>query len=233
MSEAVADGGADRAVRVLLVDDEPLIRAGVRAVLAVDPSIEVVAEAGDGRAAVDQVLRHRPDVVLLDLQLPLLSGLEAAEEIGRSAPAVRVVVLTTFGAEDNIRRALSAGAAGFLLKASDPRELLTAVHAVAEGGAYLSPRVAARVIERIRATDPGTRRAGELVARLTDRERSVLGLLSQGLSNAEIGRRLHLVEGTVKAHVSAILAKVGAVNRVQAAVLGHEAGLPGRAEEPG
>lgn len=225
MRDLDGDEAPRRRVRVVLVDDEPLIRAGVRAVLAADPGIGIVGEAADGGPAIEAVRRHRPDVLLLDLQLPSLPGFAVAAEIQRMATGTRIIVLTTFGADDNIQRALDQGVSGFLLKASDPRELITAVHAVADGGAYLSPRVAARVIGEIRAAAPRPRRAAELVQRLTKREQDVLGLLSQGLSNAEIGRRLHLVEGTVKAHVSAILTKVGASNRVQAAVLGYEAGL--------
>ncbi|MVA76142.1 response regulator [Auraticoccus sp. F435] len=215
----------DRTVRVLVADDEPLVRAGVRAVLASDPTIEVVAEAGDGRSAVEAARRHRPDVALLDVQMPELDGLDAGAEIVRLLPGTRTVVLTTFGADDNIRRALATGASGFVLKASDPRELVTAVHAVAEGAAFLSPRVAERVVAQLRRDVGAPRSATVLVDRLTDREREVLGLLSRGLSNAEIGRRLFMVEGTVKGHVSSILVKLGAANRVQAAILGYEAGL--------
>lgn len=216
-------------VRVLIADDEALIRAGVRAVVDTDPLITVVAEAEDGRGAIDAVQRHRPDVVLLDLQMPGLDGLSAAAEIGRVVPQTKIVVLTTFGADDNIRRALAGGAVGFVLKASDPRELIMAVHAAADGAAFLSPRIAERVIAQYRDEHgPARTAAADRVGRLTGRERDVLALISGGLSNAEIGRRLYLVEGTVKAHVSAILLKLELTNRVQAAILGHEAGLARR-----
>ncbi|GAA3218191.1 response regulator transcription factor [Actinocorallia longicatena] len=213
-------------IRVLLADDEPLIRAGVRAVLAADPEIEVVAEAGDGHEAVAQALAHRPHVVLLDIRMPRMDGLDAAAELRRTVPDSAVLMLTTFSEDAHITRALGDGAAGFLLKTGDPRELLAAVRAVADGAAYLSPKVAHRVIAELGggrlARGAAARRK---VAELTPRERDVLALLGAGLSNAEIGRRLHLVEATVKAHVSSILTRLEARNRVQAAVLAHEADL--------
>ncbi|SDS51915.1 response regulator [Microlunatus soli] len=217
---------AEQRIRVLLADDEPLIRAGVGAVLATDPAIELVAEAADGREAVDGARSHRPDVVLLDLQMPVTDGHGALTELIRVMPEIKIIVLTTFGAEENIRRALTAGAAGFLLKASDPREMITAVHAVADGGAYLSPRIAGTVIAGYRTgADPTKTRAADQVGRLTEREREVLTLVTVGLSNAEIGRRMFMVEGTVKGHVSSILTKLDVQNRVQAAILGYQAGL--------
>ncbi len=220
-------------IRVVLADDETMIRAGVRAILDADPEIEVVAEAGDGRRAVDLVLGHRPDVVLLDIRMPGMDGLAALAELRRLMPEVGVLILTTFGEDDYITRALGQGASGFLLKSGNPRELLAAIHAVAEGAAYLSPRVARRVITEL--SDGRAIRAAaarEQVAELTPRERDVLVLVGEGLSNAQIARRLHLVEGTVKAHVSAILTRLGARNRVQVAVLAHEAGLIGSVHQP-
>ena len=213
-------------IRVLLADDEALVRAGVRAVLGTDAGIEVVAEAADGREAVDLTVAHRPDVVLLDVRMPVLDGLDAADEILRLVPGTGVVVLTTFGEDAYIARALGGGAGGFLLKAGDPRELLAGVHAVAEGAAYLSPRVARRVIAELgggRLTRATAARAR--TATLTPRERDVLALVGEGLSNAEIGRRLHLVEGTVKAYMTSLMDRLDVRNRVQAAVLAHEAGL--------
>ncbi|MFL1376373.1 MULTISPECIES: response regulator [unclassified Nocardiopsis] len=221
-----AGRGAAPAVRVLLVDDEAVIRAGVRAILAEDPGIEVVAEAADGREGVEKARAHRPDVALVDIRMPVMDGLAAAAEMRRAAPATGVAVLTTFGEEEYVVRALAGGAAGFLLKTGDPRELLLGVRAVAGGGAFLSPRVARRVLDRMEH-DRSTRRlavAGR-VGDLTAREREVLALLGAGLSNGEIGRRLFLVEGTVKGHVSTILKRLGVRNRVEAAVLAYEAGL--------
>jgi DNA-binding NarL/FixJ family response regulator len=220
-------------IRVVVADDEAMVRAGVRAILVTDPQVEVVAEAGDGHQAVEQVRLHRPDVALLDIRMPRLDGLAAAAEIRRLVPGTRVVMLTTFGEDAYVARALANGADGFLLKAGDPRELLAAVHAVADGGAYLAPTVTRQVIAQLTGT-PFARgqEARAEVARLTDREREVLALLGHGLSNAEIGRRLHLVEGTVKSYVSAILTQLAARNRVQAAILAHEAGLVGH-DAPG
>ncbi|MBE8519433.1 response regulator transcription factor [Amycolatopsis sp. H6(2020)] len=202
-----------------------MVRAGVRAILATDDGIEVVAEAADGHQAVELARAHRPHVALLDIRMPELDGLAAAGEIATAAPTTRVIMLTTFGQDDYVARALGGGAAGFLLKASDPRELITAVHAVADGAAFLSPAVAHRVIRDYRTAGVSATRARQRVATLTDRERDVLALLGAGHSNAEIARTLHIVEGTVKAHVSSILDKLDARNRVQAAILCYQADL--------
>ncbi|MGW2325785.1 response regulator [Streptomyces sp. NPDC001700] len=214
---------------MLVADDEAMVRAGVRAILARDSGIEVVAEAADGHEAIEAAHRHRPAVALMDIQMPRLDGITATARIYRDLPGTAVIMLTTFGEDDFIEHALRVGANGFLLKADDPRELLTGVHAVAAGGAYLSPRVATRVISGLRTgrmtRTPSSRHP---VEQLTERETSVLTLLGAGLSNAEIASRLHLVEGTVKAHVSAILGKLGARNRVEAALAAWETGLVGR-----
>ncbi len=213
-------------IRVLIADDEAMIRAGIRAILANDTDFEVVAEAGDGDAAIELARRHRPDVALMDIRMPRLDGLAATTGIRRLVPATGVLVLTTFGEDEYISRAIAAGAAGFLLKSGDPRELTAGIRAVAAGAAYLSPKVAHRVITEL----AGTRfRAGAAartrIAGLTDREREVLALVGAGLSNAEIARRLFLVEGTVKAYVSTLLSRLEVRNRVQAAILAYEAGL--------
>ncbi|MEV7282781.1 response regulator transcription factor [Streptomyces sp. NPDC093111] len=213
-------------IRVLLADDEAMIRAGVRAILASDPGIEVVAEAGDGHEAVELARVHRPDVVLLDIRMPRLDGLGAAEELRRAVPDAALVMLTTFSEDAYIERALGSGVSGFLLKSGDPRELIAGVRAVAEGAAFLSPAVARRVLDTL----GGGRfsRAAEARARLeplTGREREVVALVGAGLSNQEIAGRLYVVEGTVKAHVSAVLGRIGLRNRVQLAILAYEAGL--------
>ncbi|MEU8892870.1 response regulator transcription factor [Streptomyces sp. NPDC048442] len=213
-------------IRVLLADDEAMIRAGVRAILSSADDIEIVAEAGDGREAVELTLKHRPDLCLLDIRMPRLDGLRAAEELRRVLPETAVVMLTTFSEDEYIASALGSGAAGFVLKSGDPRELIAGVRAVAEGGAYLSPSVARRVITHLGTGQLGKRAGARArVEELTGRERDVLALVGAGLSNADIARRLHVVEGTVKAYVSQILARLDFKNRVQAAILAYEAGL--------
>lgn len=225
-------------IRVLLADDEAMMRAGVRAILAAAPGIDVVAEASDGREAVEAALAHRPDVVLLDIRMPVLDGLRAAAELRRAAPDVAVVMLTTFSEDEYIADALDAGVSGFLLKSGDPYELMAAVRAASSGAAFLSPKVAHRVIQHLAGRHGATTNAAtqapsmtrreaarERVAVLSAREREVLALVGAGLSNAEIAERLYLVEGTVKAYVSTVLARLGVKNRVQAAVLAHEAGV--------
>ncbi|MFG3111460.1 response regulator [Streptomyces tendae] len=225
-------------IRVLIADDEPMIRAGVRAVLATDPDIDVVAEAADGHDAVELVRRHRPAVAVLDIRMPGVNGIDAAAEIRATVPDTSVIMLTTFGEDDYILEALGGGAAGFLIKSGEPEELVAGVRAVAEGAAYLSPKVAARVVAHLAATGAGAlagRRsaARRRVAELTAREGEVLALLGGGLSNGQIARRLHVVEGTVKAHVSSILARLGVDNRAAAAVVAHEAGIvPPRPSPP-
>ncbi|HEX6357179.1 response regulator transcription factor [Actinophytocola sp.] len=210
-------------IRVLLADDEAMIRAGLTAVLATDPGITVVAEAGDGREAIELTHAHQPDVVLMDIRMPGLDGLTAAAELRGVAP---VVMLTTFDEDEYVARALADGASGFLLKAADPRELLIAVRAVADGAAYLSPRVAHRVIAGLRTAELSRPAAARRkVDRLTPRERDVLALVGRGLSNQEIARELHLAEGTVKAHLSSILRGLDVQNRVQAAITAYEAGM--------
>jgi DNA-binding NarL/FixJ family response regulator len=213
-------------IRVVLADDEAMIRAGIRSILATDPDIEVVADATDGREAVELVRAHRPDIALLDIRMPRLDGLSAAAELRNVAPDVSVVMLTTFDEDEYVSRALAEGAAGFLLKAADPRELIIGVRAVADGAAYLSPRIAQKVIAQLGGgqlskADAARRR----VEQLTPREREVLALVGRGKSNQEIGGELFLAEGTVKSHVSAILLRLGCNNRVQAAILAYEAGL--------
>ncbi|MFC9248499.1 response regulator [Streptomyces sp. NPDC057136] len=217
-------------IRVLIADDEPMIRAGVRAVLSSDPGIDIVAEAADGHDAVELVRRHRPQVAVLDIRMPGVNGIEAAAEIRRTAPDTGVIMLTTFGEDDYILQALGGGAAGFLIKSGEPEELIAGVRAVADGAAYLSPKVAARVVAHLASSGAGAlagRReaARERVDGLTAREREVLSFLGSGLSNGQIARRLHVVEGTVKAHVSSVLARLGVDNRAAAAVVAHEAGI--------
>ncbi|MER5811352.1 response regulator transcription factor [Streptomyces sp. NPDC002033] len=214
-------------IRVVIADDEPLIRAGIRMILTSAPDIEVVAEGANGREAVELARSHAPDVVLLDIQMPVMDGLTALGELGRAAPGVRALILTTFGERENVLRALSEGGAGFLLKDSAPGELIGAVRAAASGDAYLSPAATRHVVDQL-ATGRAAGR-GEAARRrvdgLSERERGVLALLGEGLSNADAGRRLHMSEATVKTYVSRILAKLECENRVQAALLARDAGL--------
>ncbi|MFK0117514.1 response regulator [Streptomyces sp. NPDC090994] len=219
-----------RTIRVLVADDEPMVRAGVRAVLSTASGVEVVAEAGDGHQAVELTRRHRPDVAVLDIRMPGLDGLGAAAEIRRAVPGTGVLMLTTFGEDEYILRALGDGAAGFLVKSGEPEELIAGVRAVADGAACLSPKVAARVIAHLADRGAGAEAGRRAAARrrveaLTPREREVLSFLGAGLTNAQIARRLRLVEGTVKAHVSSVLARLAVDNRAAAAVVAHEAGL--------
>ncbi len=213
--------------RVLIVDDEALVRAGLRLILESGEDLEVVGEAEDGADAVDAVRRHRPDVVLMDIRMPRQDGLTTTTELQRLREPPKVIVLTTFDLDDYVFRALQAGASGFLLKDTPPRELVHAVRVVAAGEAMLSPAVTRRLIGHFAAggrTDR-QRAAKERLTALTDRELEVLGAVGRGLSNAEIGRELFMSEATVKAHVSRVLVKLGATNRVQVAILAHDAGL--------
>ncbi|MGY0235960.1 response regulator [Longispora urticae] len=213
-------------IRVLLADDQELVRAGIRLVLRHAEDIEVVAETSGGADVVALALRHKVDVALLDIQMAAVDGLTAAERMAARAPSVRVVMLTTFGEDEYVRRALRAGAVGFLLKDSTPDELIGAVRLAAAGKHVVSPEITGKLIDGYLGS--GTPQADphrERLSVLTQRELDILILLGTGASNAEIGQRMFLGEGTVKAHVSRILTKLGCANRVQAAVLAHEAGL--------
>ncbi|MFG3282826.1 response regulator [Streptomyces sp. NPDC048111] len=219
--------GTGPGIRVVIADDEPLIRAGIRMILTSDAEIDVVAEATNGREAVELARSHAVDVVLLDLQMPEMDGLSALAELRRTAPAARVIILTTFGERENVLRALEHGGAGFLLKDTAPAELIRAVRAAAAGDAYLSPGATRHVVDQL-ATGRAAARAEEARRRvgvLSERERDVLTLLGEGLSNADAGKRIHMSEATVKTYVSRILAKLDCENRVQAALLARDAGL--------
>jgi DNA-binding NarL/FixJ family response regulator len=213
-------------IRVMLADDEALIRAGIRLILGNADDMEVVAEAGDGREAVELARRHTVDVALLDIRMPKVDGLAAAAEIRRLVPRTQVVMLTTFGEEEYVARALRAGAAGFLLKDTPPDDLIQAVRVAARGEAILSPRITRQLIDRfVGPEDTRAAEAKQHLAVLTDKEREVVVLVGQGQSNGEIAASLFMSEGTAKAHVSRILNKLGCTNRVQAAILAHDAGL--------
>lgn len=215
------------AVRVLVVDDDPLVRSSLRLILGASAAIEIVAEAADGRAGIDAVRRSAPDVVLLDLRMPGVDGLQVLRDLRADGVSARVLVLTTFDDDGLIVRALRAGAAGFLLKDTPPDRLVDAVLRVGAGEPVLSPAVTARLIESV-AGDPAAearrRRSAALVERLTPRERDVAVVVAEGLSNGEAAARLGLSPTTVKGHVAQVLAKLGVPNRVGIARVLYEAG---------
>jgi DNA-binding NarL/FixJ family response regulator len=218
-------------IRVLVVDDDDLMRAGLRGVLATDEAIDVVGEASDGRDAIYRTRLLRPDVVLMDVRMPGLDGVSATRELLAAFPDVRVVILTTFEQDDYIFDALNAGASGFLLKRTTPEDLVAAVHTIAAGDSLLSPSVTSRVIERMSSEPQPDPALVDRLSELTPRELEVLRLLATGLSNTEIADTLVIAESTVKTHVKRILAKLDARDRVQAVVAAYESGLvePGAA----
>jgi DNA-binding NarL/FixJ family response regulator len=210
-------------IRVLVADDQAMVRAGFRMLLGGEPDIEVVAEAENGLEAVDKAARFGPTVVLMDIRMPELDGLQATRRILEADPSARVLVLTTFDLDEYVYEALRAGASGFVLKDDPPEQLLAAIRTVAAGEALLSPAVTKRVIvqfARLARPEPP-----DGLDELTEREREVLQLIAQGRSNAEIGQELFISETTVKTHVTHVLQKLGLRDRVQAVVLAHEAGL--------
>jgi DNA-binding NarL/FixJ family response regulator len=212
-------------VRVLLVDDDDLMRAGLSAVLSSDDTIEVVGEVGLGRAALPRTRELRPDVVLMDVRMPDLDGISATREVLSASPDVKVVILTTFEDDEYLFGALSAGASGFLLKRTTPEDLIAAIHTVAAGDALLSPAVTRSVIDRAAAQPTVDRAASERLERLTPRERGVLELVARGLSNAEIAAELVIEESTVKTHVKRVLGKLGLRDRIQAVIYAYETGV--------
>ena len=225
-------------ISVLLADDQPLLRRGFRMILEAEDGVTVAGEAGDGAEAVELARRVRPDVVLMDIRMPGMDGIEATRRITAAEPGVRVLVLTTFDLDEYAFGALQAGASGFLLKDVRPHELVAAVRTVASGDAVVSPRVTRRLLEEYAqqlpvadAADPGADRYPQL-ASLTEREREVLAVVAQGLSNTEIAASLFVSETTVKSHVGRILAKLGLRDRVQIVVLAYESGLvrPGKSK---
>jgi DNA-binding NarL/FixJ family response regulator len=215
-------------IRVLLADDQALLRMGFRMILEAQPDIEVVGEASDGAAAISMTRALRPDVVLMDVRMPGMDGIQATNEVRTAFPDTRVLILTTYDLDEYVFAGLKAGASGFLLKDAPPEELLTAIRTVAEGEAVLAPTATRRLIDQFvpMLPDPAQRQdRQELLARLTDRERAVFTLIATGKSNREIAAELHLSEGTVKVHVGRILAKLDLRDRVQAVVLAYESGI--------
>jgi DNA-binding NarL/FixJ family response regulator len=213
-------------IRVLVVDDQTMVREGLRMILDLQEDIEVVAEAGDGRAALRAVAEHRPDVVLMDIRMPVMDGLQATERLlGGGRPGPRVLVLTTFGEDEYLYAAMRAGASGFLLKDSPRAALLHAVRTVADGSALLDPALTRRLIEEWVRRPPPASGVPDQLRTLTPRELDVFTALARGRSNAEIAADLVLSETTVKSHVGHLLAKLDLRDRVQAVVLGYECGL--------
>jgi len=216
-------------LRVVLAHAQQLIRAGFARLLEAEAGIEVVGEAADGRAAVELCRSARPDVVLMDIRMPVLDGVAATREVVRHT-ATRVLVLTTYDRDEYVFSALDAGASGFMLKDAPPEDLVRAVQVVASGESLLAPAVTSRLVGEFVALRSRRRDAAAELERLTARERDVLPLLARGLSNGEIAARLHLGESTVKTHVASVLDKLGVRDRVQAVVFAYEAGVvtPGR-----
>jgi DNA-binding NarL/FixJ family response regulator len=212
-------------VRVLLVDDDDLMRAGLKSVLLSDDTIDVVGEAGDGRDAVEGVRRLSPDVVLMDVRMPNLDGIAATREVLAARPEAKVVILTTFEEDDYIFGALRAGASGFLLKRTSPEELIGGLHTIAAGDSLLSPSVTRRVVERMAGQPAPDTSASSRLQELTPREREVLELIARGLSNGEIAAEFVIEESTVKTHVKRILMKLRLRDRIQAVIFAYESGL--------
>jgi len=215
------------ATRVLVVDDDPLVRSALSLMLGGQADLEVIGEAGDGREGVDLARSLRPDVILMDIRMPVLNGLDATRELHAGTDPPRIIILTTFDADEHVFGALEAGADGFLLKDTPPAEIVAAIRRVASGDPMLSPSVTRTLIQRVRADGAGHRSAqaeGRL-AMLTAREREVALAVARGLSNTEIGGELYLSLPTVKAHVSRLYDKLEVTNRVQIAILVHDAGL--------
>jgi DNA-binding NarL/FixJ family response regulator len=223
-------------IRVVLVDDQAMVRAGFRMILESEPGLTVVGEAADGIEAIDVVERSSPDVVLMDVRMPRMDGIEATRRILSGGGATRVLVLTTFDLEDHVYAALRAGASGFLLKDAPAQQLIDAVRVIAAGDALLAPSVTRLLIEEVSrrpAVDPAMVAPG--LADLTERELEVLRLMARGMSNAEIAQQLYLGEATVKTHVGRVLTKLDLRDRVQAVVAAYESGLvvPGNHDQPG
>jgi DNA-binding NarL/FixJ family response regulator len=222
-------------IRVLIADDQTIVRAGFAALLAAQPDIDVIAQGGNGREAVRLAEAHRPDVVLMDIRMPEMDGIDATRRIlaDPANAATRVLVLTTFDVDEYVYEALSAGASGFLLKDSTADDLVSAVRVVARGDALLAPQVTGRLIREFARQRQARPRPAPALATLTARETEVLGLIASGLSNGEIAARLVVSEHTVKTHVARVFTKLGLRDRAQAVVLAYESGLvtPGGAEE--
>jgi DNA-binding NarL/FixJ family response regulator len=226
--------GRDGPVSVLLADDQALVRAGFKVLLDVEEDVTVVGEAADGAEAVEQVRRHRPDVVLMDIRMPVLDGLEATRQIAatRGLEGVRVLILTTYDTDAYVFEALQAGASGFLLKDCGPAELLHAIRVVAAGEALLAPSVTRRLIAQFTAARAAHQASEDRLAGLTQREREVLALVGRGLSNHEIAEQLVISKATARTHVSRVIGKLGARDRAQLVVIAYQTGLVSSSPPP-
>lgn len=229
MTDATHDPSAPpRALRIALVDDQPLVRAGFAMVIDSQPDMEVVIQAADGVEAVEQLRARDADVVLMDVRMPRMDGIEATSRILEQVPserAPRIIVLTTFDLDEYVVAAIRAGASGFLLKDAQPEELLLAVRTIHRGDAVIAPSATRRLLERVVSAPDPAQRGTEVLDALTEREREVLVLIGRGYSNQEIGAELFVAEATVKTHVGRVLAKLGARDRVQAVIIAFETGL--------
>lgn len=213
-------------IRVLLVDDDPLVRSGLRLMLDGFSDVTVIGEVGDGTGVLAAVHAHRPDVILMDLRMPDLDGIAATHAVRELSDPPQVIVLTTWDVNDAVVRSIEAGATGFLLKSASPQEIVGAIRAAMNGDAVLSPRSTRRLLDQWGQRDDRTRQqAAMTLEALTERERAVAVAVAEGLTNAEVGRRIHVAEATVKAHLSTIQTKIGARNRVMVAVLTERAGM--------
>jgi len=219
-------------IRVLIADDQTLVRSGIEMILEDQPDIEVVGTASDGLSAVSAARKLHPDVVLMDIRMPKMDGLQATRELlADPTEALRILILTTFDLDEYVYAALTAGASGFLLKDASPEQLLYAVRHTAAGDALLAPPITRRLVQRFTRPQPTLHHSS--IARLTPREREVLTLLATGLSNHELAAAMHLSEGTIKSHINHILTKLDLRDRVQAVVLAHQSGLAPAPHEPG
>jgi DNA-binding NarL/FixJ family response regulator len=225
--KGLAEPRRDGPIKVLLADDQALVRAGFMVLLDVEDDITVVGEAADGADAVEQVRRHRPDVVLMDIRMPVLDGLGATRQIAvtRGLEGVRVLILTTYDTDAYVFEALQAGASGFLLKDCGPAELLHAIRVVAAGEALLAPRITRRLIAQFTATHAAHQASQDRLADLTQREREILALVGRGLSNHEIAEQLVISKATARTHVSRVIGKLGARDRAQLVVVAYQTGL--------
>jgi DNA-binding NarL/FixJ family response regulator len=212
-------------IRIVIADDQDLIRSGLRAILEAEPDLDVVAEASDGRTAVEQAVEHSADVVLMDVEMPQSNGIEGVHRLMAARPRAKVLMLTTFDLDEYVYEALRAGASGFLLKTASPTDLATAIRAVDGGEMLFSPAVTRRLVESYVRRPPASHTRPPALATLTERELDVFRAIARGLSNAEIAAELYVGEATVRTHVTRILAKLGLRDRVQAVVLAHESGF--------